>query len=106
MEYTILIIPAFWASFAACLVWFISSAKRNVPITINDAKTLWKIHKKSANCPGHKWQPITRKGDKISGFKCECGYKYTQKRPLVSTAPRRDNLKIGMQTTSRRGASF
>ncbi len=83
-----IILPTVWASFAGYLIWYVTTAKRNVNITLEDAKTLWKIHKNSANCTGHKWQPLSRRGGKIAGFRCECGYKYTQKRPLVSTMPK------------------
>jgi hypothetical protein len=88
----IIIIPAIWALFASYLVWYATSAKRNVPITFDDAKALWHIHKKNARCSGHKWQPISRKGGKISGFECDCGYKYTQKRPLLSNRPKHSHI--------------
>lgn len=67
---------------AACAVVF-TLAKRSAPITVNDAKVIWTMHKKTTHCRGHKWQPIKRQKDKIVGFRCECGYKYTQKKPLV-----------------------
>jgi hypothetical protein len=84
----IIILPAIWISFTSYLVWYLTSAKRNVAITFEDAKALWQIHRKTANCSGHKWNPISRKGEKISGFQCECGYTYTQRRPLISGKPR------------------
>jgi hypothetical protein len=83
-----IILPTIWASFAGYLIWYVTSANRNVTITLEDAKTLWKIHKNSANCTGHRWQPVSRRGGKIAGFRCECGYRYTQKRPLVSSMPK------------------
>jgi hypothetical protein len=76
-----------WLTFGGYTLWFATSAEHNVPLTVDEAKLLWKIHKKSANCASHKWHLITRRGGKISGFKCECGYKYTQKRPIVSSLP-------------------
>jgi hypothetical protein len=84
----LILLAAIWASFTGYAVWYLTSAKRNVPITFDDAKTLWKIHKKNAKCPGHKWRPISRRGGKISGFECECGYKYNQKRPIISSMPK------------------
>ena len=77
-----------WSSLAIGAVWCLTSAKRNAPITLNDAKMIWIMHRKSATCTRHKWQPITRREGKIIGFQCECGYKYTQKRPLVSRMPK------------------
>lgn len=84
----IIILSAIWASFTCYLIWYVTVAKHNVPITRDDAKTLWKIHKKTSNCNGHKWRPISLRGDKIAGFECECGYKYRQKRPIVSSMPK------------------
>ena len=92
------ILPAIWASFASCLVWFVTSAKRSVSITFDDAKALWHIHKKTTNCSSHKWNPISRKGGKISGFECECGYKYTQKKPLISSSPKNNHREHRRQT--------
>lgn len=71
-------------SFVAYLSWYITSAKTNVPISINDAKTLWHIHKQNSSCKANKWEPILQHGNKIKGFKCSCGYKYTQKKPVIS----------------------
>jgi hypothetical protein len=83
-----IILTATWVSFSGYLLWYVTSAKRSVTITPEDAKTLWKIHKNSTNCSSHKWRPLLRRGGKIAGFECECGYKYTQKRPIISTAPK------------------
>jgi hypothetical protein len=88
----IIAIPATWALFASYLAWYATSAKRNVPITFDDAKALWHIHKKNARCNSHKWHPISRKGGKISGFECDCGYKYTQKKPLLSGRPKHSHI--------------
>lgn len=94
----LIIIAAIWASFTGYTVWYVTSAKRNVPITFDDAKTLWKIHKKTAKCAGHKWRPISCSGGKISGFECECGYKYNQKRPIVSSMPKNGRRDHRAQT--------
>ena len=84
----IVIMPAIWVSFTSCIGWYLTYAKRSVPITFDDAKALWQIHKKTANCSCLKWSPISHKGEKISGFRCECGYTYTQRSPLISDKPR------------------
>ncbi len=80
-----------WAFFAGYLIWYITSAKRDAPITVNDAKVLWKLHKQSTNCTGHKWRCVTCKNGKVLGFECACGYKYTQKRLLLSSQPKTNN---------------
>jgi hypothetical protein len=87
-----IVLPATWAFFATYLVWFVTSAKRNATITFDDAKALWEIHKTNAKCASHKWRPISRKNGKISGFECECGYKYLQKRPIISSKPKSSSL--------------
>jgi len=75
-----------WTILAAYTSWLVFKAKRNVPITLQEAKTLWQIHKKNSSCKAHKWEPVSQKGDLAKGFKCECGFKYVQKKPLVSSA--------------------
>ena len=80
----IIFLPAVWTIFMGCLLWYMIAVKRSEPITVDEAKMLWKIHKKTTRCGGQKWQPITRKGDKLKGFQCECGYNYSQKRPMLA----------------------
>ena len=72
---------------AACSVC-LTVAKRSAPISKGDAEVLWAMHKKTSLCPAHKWKPTKRRKDKIIGFQCGCGYKYTQKRPLLSRMPK------------------
>ncbi len=76
-----------WTVFAAYTSWLVFKAKHNVPITLQEAKALWHIHKKNSACKAHKWEPLAQKGDLAKGFKCQCGYKYTQKKPLVVSTP-------------------
>ena len=75
-----------WTLLVAYATWYFTSAKYYAPLTPNEAKILWKIHKQNINCDGKKWQLIKHHG-KIIGFKCECGYKHTQKRPIVASTP-------------------
>ncbi len=70
-----------WSGLAVGAIVF--TIRRPVPISANEAKVIWKMHRETAHCRGHKWRLLKRKQDKIVGFQCECGYKYTQKRPLV-----------------------
>ena len=70
-------------------MWYLSSAKCDVPLTVDEARVLWKMHKQSANCVGHRWRRIARKSGKLLGFECECGFRYEQKRRLAaSSSPR------------------
>jgi hypothetical protein len=77
-----------WACFAAYALWFFVIAKRNVPMTSDEVRMLWKIHKQTTNCPQKKWQPIAQRNGKITGFKCDCGYIHQQKRHIISDIPR------------------
>ena len=79
---------AVWAFFTTYLLWYMVSVKRSAPISLDEAKMLWKIHKKTTRCSSHKWRPIAKRGGKIKGFQCECGYKYKQIRPIVSAIPK------------------
>ena len=80
----IIFLPAIWTIFMGYLLWYMTAVKRSEPMTVDEAKMLWRIHKKATRCSGQKWQPIRRKGDKLNGFQCECGYNYSQKRPMIA----------------------
>jgi|YelNatPaOPRAMG01_1025707.scaffolds.fasta_scaffold16266_4 hypothetical protein len=70
----------------AYLIWIFAIAKQYAPLTLEEAKILWKIHKQAANCPSNSWREI-RKGGKMVGFRCECGYRHVQKKPLNASKP-------------------
>jgi hypothetical protein len=75
-----------WTVFVAYLTWFLTSAKHYAPISPFEGRILWEVHRRSAQCNGRGWQQI-KKGGKIVGFKCECGYKHMQLRPIVAGVP-------------------
>ncbi|MEM3704195.1 MAG: hypothetical protein QXX79_07260 [Candidatus Bathyarchaeia archaeon] len=64
-----------WACFTAYTVWYFTSAKHYAPLTQNEARLLWKIHKQTTKCDSRAYREIHH-GRKIVGFTCECGYKY------------------------------
>ncbi len=84
-------IPVIWMSFVCYLFWYITSAKHHVFITKKYATVLWKIHKGNQNCSGVKWTAIMHKKGKIIGFKCDCGYAYSQTKPVLSSLPKTIN---------------
>jgi hypothetical protein len=88
----IFIVTAVWSVFTIYLLWYLVSVKRRAPISMDEAKMLWKIHKKNCHCSSNKWKPITRRGGKIEGFQCECGYKYAQNRPLMAGIPQSNDI--------------
>jgi hypothetical protein len=73
---------------SACLGIFgilcLAAVKRKVPITPEDAKVMWTFHKQNGTCKYRNWHLLRRKKGKVIGFQCECGYKYTQKKPIIS----------------------
>ena len=66
----------------------ISATNRTIPITVEDANVMWTLHKQNSRCKCKNWSLIKPKEGKVKGFKCECGYKYTQKKPLGAFSPR------------------
>ena len=81
-----IIMPALWASFTTYTVWYVTRAKHYSPITPNEARQLWVIHRQTFNCNGKRWRQIRRGGATI-GFQCECGHRHIQKRPIVGSMP-------------------
>ncbi len=81
-----ILMPTLLVCFAVYTTWYFTSAKHYAPITPNEAKILWEIHKQKRSCKARKWREIKRRG-KIIGFECECGYKHVQKRPIVANTP-------------------
>lgn len=76
-----ILMPTMWTCFVAYASWYAMLAKRYEPLTVEEAKLLWEVHKKKAQCEAKKWNKILRK-NKMIGFTCGCGYKHTQKRPI------------------------
>jgi hypothetical protein len=85
------IVMIMWACLGGYLIWYVAAAKCDMPLTLDEARVLWKMHKRNTNCTGHKWRSITRKNGKVLGFECECGYKYKQKRRLIASSAHRAN---------------
>lgn len=81
-----ILMSTIWACFIVYITWYLTSAKHYAPLTVKEARLLWKIHKQNTQCNSRKWRGI-RRGDKIVGFECECGYKHVQKRPITANTP-------------------
>jgi hypothetical protein len=75
-----------WIVFVAYATWYFTSAKHTTPISPDEARLLWKIHKQTLRCDARRWRKI-KNGNKTVGFECECGYKHVQKRPVSARAP-------------------
>jgi len=66
-----ILVPTLWLCFVAYAAWYYTSAKKYAPLTREEVRILWKLHKQDVGCEAKKWQEIRRK-DKIVGFECEC----------------------------------
>jgi hypothetical protein len=77
-----------WVFFAGYLAWYVTLAKCDAPISADEAKVLWEMHKQSSCCGGSRWRSVARKSGKVLGFECECGFRYTQKRLILSGSPK------------------
>ena len=77
------LIPAMWLSLGFVIAWFLLSAKRTVPLSHEEAETLWKFHKQKTQCGANGWLEVNQ-GGKVVGFECECGHKHVQTKHLIT----------------------
>jgi ABC-type nickel/cobalt efflux system permease component RcnA len=77
------LIPAIWISLGLFVVWLLLGATRVVPLTHEEAETLWKIHKQKTRCKAKKWAEVNSK-NKLIGFECGCGHKHVQKKHIIN----------------------
>ena len=81
-----IIMPSIWACLALYAAWFFVRLKSYSAISPTEAKQLWMIHRRDANCNGRKWRQVKR-GKKTIGYECECGYKHLQQKPIIGRTP-------------------
>ena len=77
------LVPTVWVTFGCTLAWYLLSAKRYHAITGHEVQMLWETHKQFNHCTANGFEPI-HKGKKLVGYKCECGHKHLQERPLIN----------------------
>ena len=77
------LMPAIWLSLGLAIAWLLLSAKRVVPLSREEAETLWKFHKQKTGCRAESWREIVR-GNRIVGFECACGHKHVQKKHIIT----------------------
>lgn len=75
--------PTLWVTFGCTLAWYLLSAKRYHAIDTQELYLLWETHKQFNHCTANEFEPIM-KGKKIVGYKCECGHKHLQERPIIN----------------------
>ena len=83
-----------WFLLGAYACWFVSKAKTFQPLTLNELALTWRLHKHEAQCKASSIHELLVRNDEIVGFKCDCGYKFLQKRLITQKVhPREQNNK-------------
>ncbi|MEM3666919.1 MAG: hypothetical protein QW222_07555 [Candidatus Bathyarchaeia archaeon] len=77
-----------WVAFGAYILWFFLKAETAQPLTLDDLALTWKLHKQQTGCKASRIYSLIKENDEIIGFKCECGYKFIQKRLITQKIKR------------------
>ncbi len=67
----------------AYALWYFFKAKTVQPITLDELALTWKIHKQRDGCNASRIHSLIKKKNEVVGFRCECGYKFIQKRLIT-----------------------
>jgi hypothetical protein len=81
-----LLAGGFWIALVAYVLWYLFKAKTVQPLTLDDMALTWKVHKQREGCNASRIHSLIKENDEIVGFRCECGYEFTQKR-LITQKP-------------------
>ncbi len=90
----ILLVGGFWVALIAYVLWFFFEAKTVQPLTLDDLALTWKLHKQQDGCDASRIHSLIKENDEVIGFRCECGYKFIQKR-LITQNPQERYVSIG-----------
>ena len=82
----ILLVGGFWMSLVAYVLWYFFKAKTVQPLTIDNLALTWRVHKQRDRCNASRIHSLIKENDEVVGFRCECGYKFIQKR-LITQSP-------------------
>jgi hypothetical protein len=77
------IVVTLWIALGAYMLWYFFGAKTIQPLSLDALAITWKVHKKQTGCSASHVNTILVKKNTVVGFKCECGYKYMQKRLIA-----------------------
>lgn len=106
-----LLMISFWLILAAYILWLLFKAKTLHPLTLDDLALTWKLHKQQTGCKASRIHSLLMKRDEAVGFKCNCGYKFIQKRLITQKTHNRaqTNLQhllssIGAEQSSKAGS--
>jgi hypothetical protein len=73
----------FWLALGVYVFWYLVKAKDFQPLTLDDLALTWRLHKHQSGCKASCVHDLLTRNDQVVGFKCDCGYKFLQKR-LIS----------------------
>ena len=77
------LIPGLALCFGFYIAYVLLSARNVVPMSYEEAESLWKFHRQTKCCGAQTWHEITKK-TKLIGYECECGFQHIQKKPLIN----------------------
>ncbi|HDQ06646.1 MAG TPA: hypothetical protein ENN36_08010 [Candidatus Bathyarchaeota archaeon] len=83
------LVGGLWMALTAYMLWYFFRAKTVQPLTIDDLALTWKVHKQRDRCKASRIHSLIKENDEIVGFRCECGYKFIQKRLITQTPQER-----------------
>jgi hypothetical protein len=78
-----LLLLCFWLALAVYCFWYFFLAKTFQPLTLDDLALMWRLHKLQTGCTASRIHSLLERNDEVVGFKCECGYKFQQKRLIT-----------------------
>lgn len=81
-----LLVTSLWLILGIYCYWFVFRAKTLQPLTLDDLALTWKLHKQQTGCKASRIHSLLMKRDEVVGFKCNCGYKFIQKRLITQKA--------------------
>jgi len=98
----------FWLAFTVYCFWFFFMAKTLQPLTWDNLALTWRLHKQQTGCTASRVHSLLTRNDEVVGFKCWCGYEFSQRRlitqrvlkPRVSKTPL--SLKVAMTLEEKR----
>jgi hypothetical protein len=78
-----LLIWGFWLALTVYCIWYLFLAKTVQPLTFVDVALTWRLHKQQTGCSASQVSSVLERNGEVIGFKCECGYKFLQKRLIT-----------------------
>lgn len=89
-----LLMAGCWITLASYVLWFLFKAKTVQPLTLDKLALTWRVHKQQKGCTAANIHSLIKENNEIIGFRCECSYKFIQKR-LITQRPVERRASIG-----------